>query len=178
MNRVVKFIFGWQTYPKRQASSVQVRWKLNWEGTELCGVFWVSSCDVSPSVKWVKVTGPLFLYQYTLFLVGICKTSSSTHFHGHHHSLYLQPSHTPQVRNSQIPIQQTWHLLPATRGIPAGAKRHSQHSTQFFSDKTTQTPRPEAGGTGGGPPHTEMGKLHVRRQGDLLYHQHFQTDWA
>jgi len=62
----------------RQASSVQVRWELNWESIELCVVFWVSSCDVSPSVKWVKVLDPLFLDQYTLFLVGMYKTSSST----------------------------------------------------------------------------------------------------
>lgn len=46
---------------------MQVRSELNWEGTELCVVFWVSSCDVSQSVKRVKVTDPLFLDQYTLF---------------------------------------------------------------------------------------------------------------
>jgi len=28
---------------------------------ELRGVFWVSSCDISQSVKRVKVTDPLFL---------------------------------------------------------------------------------------------------------------------
>jgi hypothetical protein len=65
MNREIKFVFGWQTYPMRQASSVQVRRELNWECTELCGVFWVSSCDVIRSVKRVKVTNPLFLDQYT-----------------------------------------------------------------------------------------------------------------
>jgi hypothetical protein len=78
MDREVKFVFGWQTYPMLQASSVQVRWELNWEGTELCGVFWVSSCDVSQSVKRVKVTDPLLLDQYTFFLGGMYKTSSST----------------------------------------------------------------------------------------------------
>jgi len=41
-------------------------------------VFWLSSCDVSQSVKRAKVTGPLFLDQYTLFLVGMYKTSPST----------------------------------------------------------------------------------------------------
>jgi len=41
-------------------------------------VFWLSSCDVSQSVKRVKVTAPLFLDQCTLFLVGMYKRSSST----------------------------------------------------------------------------------------------------
>ena len=62
----------------RQAASVQVRWELNWEGIELYGVFWVSSCDVSQNVKRVKITAPLFLDQYTSFLLGTYKTSSST----------------------------------------------------------------------------------------------------
>jgi len=43
---------------------------MNWEVTELCGVFWVSSCDVRQSVKRAKITDPLFLDQYTLLLVG------------------------------------------------------------------------------------------------------------
>jgi hypothetical protein len=29
---------------------------------------------------------------------------------------------------------------------------------------------------GSSPRHTEMGKFHVRREGNLLYHHHFQTD--
>ena len=57
---------------------MQVRWELKWEGIELCGLYWLSSCDVSQSVKTVKVTDPLFLDQYTLLLVGVYTASSST----------------------------------------------------------------------------------------------------
>jgi hypothetical protein len=35
---------------------------------ELRGVFWVSSCDISQSVKRVKVTDPLFLNHCTVLL--------------------------------------------------------------------------------------------------------------
>jgi hypothetical protein len=57
-------------------------------------------------------------------------------------------------------------LQTATRGIPTGAKHYSQHTTQqFLSDKTTQTP--QSSETGSPLPNTEMGKLHVRRQGNL-----------
>jgi len=35
---------------------------------QLCGVFWVSSYDISQGVKWVKVVDPLFLNQYILLL--------------------------------------------------------------------------------------------------------------
>ena len=43
---------------------------------ELCGVFWLSLCDVGQSVKRIKVTDPLFLNHYTLSLVDVYKWCS------------------------------------------------------------------------------------------------------
>jgi hypothetical protein len=71
MNTVDTFVFRWKIYTMREASTVQRWWELNWKVTELCGVFWVSSCDVRGSVKRAKVTDPLD--QYTLLLVGMYK---------------------------------------------------------------------------------------------------------
>ena len=51
-----------------------------------------------------------------------------------------------------------------------------EHSTQqLLSDRTTQTPHPQPNKTGSLPPKTKVGKLHIRRQGNLLHYQHFQT---
>jgi hypothetical protein len=45
---------------------------------ELCGVFWVSSCDVSQSVNRVKVVDPLFPDQYNCWKM--CLKSDSQKF--------------------------------------------------------------------------------------------------
>ena len=98
-------------------------------------LFTVETEKTTPWISWTKHTQNPDTHEN--------RHIQKTHVYWYHNSLYLLPSHTPQVHDSQIPIQQTWHLQPATRGITIGAKHYLQHSTQFLSNKTTQPPHPQ-----------------------------------